>query len=82
MENIRVNFDIYGNLSITDDPLTGSNYIIRPDGKRIDLRFVGDLSSTAEMIDQGFIVERQQLKKSKRKELVNFRMIKMNNNAR
>ncbi|MHA2243924.1 MAG: DNA-directed RNA polymerase subunit A' [Candidatus Hodarchaeales archaeon] len=37
---------------------TGSNYIIRPDGKRIDLRFVGDLNNTAEMIDQGFIVER------------------------
>jgi DNA-directed RNA polymerase subunit A' len=37
---------------------TGSNYIIRPDGKRIDLRFVGDLNNTAELIDQGFIVER------------------------
>lgn len=36
----------------------GSNYIIRPDGKRVDLRFVSDLSSTAEVLDQGFVVER------------------------
>jgi DNA-directed RNA polymerase subunit A' len=42
----------------TGVPRNGSNYIIRPDGKRIDLRFVGDLNKTAEMIDQGFIVER------------------------
>ncbi|MFX1511284.1 MAG: DNA-directed RNA polymerase subunit A' [Promethearchaeota archaeon] len=36
----------------------GANYIIRPDGKRVDLRFVGDLTSIAENIDQGYTVER------------------------
>lgn len=36
----------------------GSNYIIRSDSKRIDLRFVGDLEKTAEMIEKGFTVER------------------------
>ncbi len=43
-----------------------------------------DVSITAKGFfeNKGFIVERQQLKKSKKKELVNFRMIKMNNNAR
>ncbi|MCD4742735.1 MAG: GNAT family N-acetyltransferase [Desulfobacteraceae bacterium] len=43
-----------------------------------------DVSLTAKGFfeSKGFIVERQQLKKSKKKELINFRMIKMNNNAR
>jgi len=43
-----------------------------------------DISLTAKGFfeSKGFIVERQQLKKSKKKKLVNFRMIKMNNNAR
>ncbi|MHA1984389.1 MAG: DNA-directed RNA polymerase subunit A', partial [Candidatus Hodarchaeales archaeon] len=36
----------------------GSNYIIRADKKRIDLRFVSDLNRTAESLDTGFIVER------------------------
>ncbi len=42
-----------------------------------------DVSLTAKGFfeKQGFIIERQQLKKSKKKELVNFRMIKMKNNA-
>ena len=43
-----------------------------------------DVSLTAKGFfeNKGFIVERQQLKKSKRKELINFRMIKKMNNAR
>jgi len=43
-----------------------------------------DVSLTAKKFfeNKGFIVEKQQLKKSKKKELINFRMIKMNNNAR
>ncbi len=43
-----------------------------------------DVSITAKGFfeKKGFIVERQQLKKSKKKELVNFRMIKKSNNAR
>jgi len=43
-----------------------------------------DVSITAKGFfeSKGFVVERQQLKKSKKKELINFRMIKMNNNAR
>lgn len=43
-----------------------------------------DISVTAKGFfkKKGFIVERQQLKKPKKKELVNFRMIKMNNNTR
>ena len=36
----------------------GSNYIIRADKKRIDLRFVSDLKRTAETLDTGYIVER------------------------
>jgi len=36
----------------------GSNYIIRADKKRIDLRFVNDLNKTAEMLDEGYVVER------------------------
>ena len=36
----------------------GSNYIIRKDKKRIDLRFVGDLSKTAEGVEEGYTVER------------------------
>ncbi len=43
-----------------------------------------DVSLTAKGFfeKKGFIVERQQLKKSKKKELINFRMIKKRNNAR
>lgn len=43
-----------------------------------------DVSLTAKGFfeSKGFIVERLQLKKSKHKELINFRMKKMNNNAR
>lgn len=43
-----------------------------------------DVSLTAKGFfeSKGFIVERQQLKKSKKKKLINFRMIKLNNNAR
>jgi len=43
-----------------------------------------DVSITAKGFfeKKGFIVERQQLKKSKKKELINFRMIKKSNNAR
>lgn len=36
----------------------GSNYIIRPDAKRVDLRYVADLKETAETIENGFVVER------------------------
>lgn len=36
----------------------GSNYIIRPDTKRVDLRYVADLKETAETIENGFVVER------------------------
>lgn len=36
----------------------GSNYIIRRDRKRIDLRFVSDLSKTAEGVGEGYTVER------------------------
>jgi DNA-directed RNA polymerase subunit A' len=36
----------------------GSNYIIRKDKKRIDLRFVGDLNKTAEGMEEGYTVER------------------------
>lgn len=36
----------------------GANYIIRADKKRIDLRFVNDLKKTAEMLDEGYTVER------------------------
>lgn len=43
-----------------------------------------DVSLTAKGFfeSKGFIVERQQLKKSKKKDLINFRMIKKMNNAR
>ena len=43
-----------------------------------------DVSITAKGFfeSKGFIVERQQLKKSKKKDLVNFRMIKMTHNSR
>lgn len=42
-----------------------------------------DVSITAKGFfeSKGFVVERQQLKKSKQKELINFRMIKTKNNA-
>ncbi len=36
----------------------GANYVIRPDGSRLDLRFVKNLSDVAEQLQQGFIVER------------------------
>ncbi len=36
----------------------GTNYVIRPDGKRVDLRYVADLKETAETIEHGFVVER------------------------
>ncbi len=36
----------------------GANYIIRSDGRRIDLRFVKDRSTLAEALEPGFIVER------------------------
>ncbi len=36
----------------------GCNYLIRTDGRRVDLRFVKDRSITADTIEPGFIVER------------------------
>jgi DNA-directed RNA polymerase subunit A' len=36
----------------------GANYIIRPDKRRVDLRFVKDLESVAATLEPGFIVER------------------------
>ena len=36
----------------------GANYIIRPDGRRIDLRFVRNREKIAESLEPGFIVER------------------------
>ena len=36
----------------------GANYIIRPDGKRIDLRFIKDLKAIAASLAPGFVVER------------------------
>ncbi len=36
----------------------GANYVIRMDGRRVDLRFVKDLDSIADSIEPGFIVER------------------------
>ncbi|UCE10531.1 MAG: DNA-directed RNA polymerase subunit A' [Candidatus Thorarchaeota archaeon] len=36
----------------------GSNYLIRTDGRRVDLRFVKDRSIIADTIEPGFIVER------------------------
>ncbi len=36
----------------------GCNYIIRPDGKRIDLRFVKDRKTNADGLDAGHIIER------------------------
>ncbi len=36
----------------------GANYVIRPDGRRIDLRYVKDRSLLAESLGPGFIVER------------------------
>jgi len=36
----------------------GANYIIRPDGRRVDLRFVKDRKALAETLSPGFIVER------------------------
>lgn len=36
----------------------GSNYIIRPDGRRIDLRYVKDRKALAEGLTPGYIVER------------------------
>ena len=36
----------------------GANYVIRPDGRRIDLRFIKDLKALAETLEPGYIVER------------------------
>jgi len=36
----------------------GANYIVRPDGARIDLRFVKDRDAIAEALKPGYIVER------------------------
>ena len=36
----------------------GANYIIRPDGRRIDLRYVKDRKATADALAPGYIVER------------------------
>ncbi|MCS7097244.1 MAG: DNA-directed RNA polymerase subunit A' [Candidatus Methanomethylicia archaeon] len=36
----------------------GANYIIRPDGRRIDLRYPKDLNATANSLAPGYIVER------------------------
>ncbi|MHA1835376.1 MAG: hypothetical protein ACTSYQ_00340, partial [Candidatus Odinarchaeia archaeon] len=40
------------------DSIDGANYIIRSDGRRIDLRFVKDRSAIAETLEPEFIVER------------------------
>ncbi|MCD6380724.1 MAG: DNA-directed RNA polymerase subunit A', partial [Candidatus Odinarchaeota archaeon] len=40
------------------DEHPGANYIIRPDGRRIDLRFVKDRKKIAESIEPGYIIER------------------------
>jgi DNA-directed RNA polymerase subunit A' len=36
----------------------GANYVIRPDGRRIDLRYVKDRSLIAEALSPGYVVER------------------------
>ncbi|MEM0217281.1 MAG: DNA-directed RNA polymerase subunit A' [Candidatus Nezhaarchaeales archaeon] len=36
----------------------GANYIVRPDGRRIDLRYVKDRKAVAETLTVGYIVER------------------------
>ncbi|MHA1595310.1 MAG: DNA-directed RNA polymerase subunit A' [Candidatus Baldrarchaeia archaeon] len=40
------------------DQYPGANYIIRTDGRRIDLRFVKDREAIAESLEPGYIVER------------------------
>jgi DNA-directed RNA polymerase subunit A' len=40
------------------DKHPGANYVIRLDGRRVDLRFVKDLDAIADTIEPGFIVER------------------------
>ncbi len=40
------------------DKWPGANYVIRPDGRRIDLRFVKDRKALAETLSPGYIVER------------------------
>lgn len=40
------------------DQHPGANYLIRTDGRRVDLRFVKDRSIIADTIEPGFIVER------------------------
>jgi len=40
------------------DSIDGANYIIRADGRRVDLRFVKDRSAIAETLEPEFIVER------------------------
>ena len=36
----------------------GANYVIRPDGARVDLRYVKDLDALAETLAPGYVVER------------------------
>ncbi|MFQ6123162.1 MAG: DNA-directed RNA polymerase subunit A' [Candidatus Heimdallarchaeota archaeon] len=43
---------------IGPDGFPGANYIVRPDGRRIDLRYVADRSTVAEELATEFIVER------------------------
>jgi DNA-directed RNA polymerase subunit A' len=38
--------------------LGGANYVIRPDGRQIDLRFVKDRNVLADQLEPGYIVER------------------------
>jgi len=40
------------------DGFPGANYIVRPDGRRIDLRYVADRSTVSEDLGSEFIVER------------------------
>ncbi len=40
------------------DKYPGAKYIIRPDGKRVRLKFVSNLEEIANMIEPGYIVER------------------------
>ncbi|MEM4416721.1 MAG: DNA-directed RNA polymerase subunit A', partial [Nitrososphaerota archaeon] len=40
------------------DRYPGAKYIIRPDGKRVRLKFVSNLEEIAEMIEPGYLVER------------------------
>ncbi|MGQ4914874.1 MAG: DNA-directed RNA polymerase subunit A' [Candidatus Asgardarchaeia archaeon] len=40
------------------DKHPGANYIIRPDGRRVDLRFVKNREKVAESLEPGYIIER------------------------